>query len=99
MNKSRQTLKRRIENAQLDATPPAEPGKQNVPNFLSKEEQEKLFTKFLAQRRREQRLKRKSLREDNVNYDIDEPPDDTDFDTEYELSDHTYEDSEYKGRY
>ena len=99
LDKSRQTLKRRIDNMQSDATtPPPEPDEQNIPNFVSKEEQEKLFTKFLTQRRREQRLKRRSLREDIVNYDIDEPPDDSDFDTEYESSDYMYEDSEYKDR-
>lgn len=98
LNKSRETLKRRIENAQSYAIPPAKPDEQDVPNFLSKEEQEKLFAKFLTQRRREQRLKRKSLREDSVNYDIDEPPDDSDFDTEYESTDYTYEDGEYKDR-
>ncbi|XP_076248156.1 uncharacterized protein LOC143187883 [Calliopsis andreniformis] len=95
LNKTRETSNKRVENSESDSILNTRSKVQDVPMFLTAEEQEEQFSKFLAQRRKEQRLKYKRSKE-NVIYDIyDENNSESDYedDTDFFVTDNDSEET------
>ncbi|XP_076642902.1 uncharacterized protein LOC143353442 [Halictus rubicundus] len=94
---SRHMLKKRVTNTQLNLFPASESISQNVPNFLTTQEQEEQFAKFLKDKQRERRRKYKKDRSNkDIIYQLNEERED-DFEDTYDddfHGDHLTDDNE-----
>ncbi|XP_076279031.1 uncharacterized protein LOC143208441 [Lasioglossum baleicum] len=80
LSQSRQMLKKRATSTELNLFPAAESVSQNDPNFLTVQEQEEQFEKFLKDKQRERRRKYKK---DRSNMDVLNEDGEDDFEDDY----------------